>query len=271
MNILKSILLITFSSFFLQGCLGEKNAIKKDVVFLQSSPVCTTDEMCQSMWNAAGEWVDLYSPQGIETYTDEMISSEEREPGSEEMEIIVTKIKQSDGSYKIVIDNQCNRSSADCSVQRNNMIAFNKKLTGFMSIKEQKEVEKVFNANQDIADWLLKYTEAMNKFDAGSLSAMFHFPVTYIESDGIEVVASKAELTNYLQALKNEFTSLGGKYIRQDGIDIFQRTDRSLYVNVIIKLFDIENTVIAAQQVGFHLIVVGDQWRMLSAAVHTNK
>lgn len=271
MKVLKTLLLVTLFSIFLQGCFGKKNEIKKDVVFLQSSPVCTTDAVCQAMWDAAGKWVDLYSPQGIETYSDEMIRSEERELGSEEMEIVVAKVKQSDGSYKIIIDNLCDRSKAGCSAERSNMIAFNKKLAGFMSAEEQKAKEKLFNANRDINDWFVKYSEAMTAYNANALSQMFHFPVTYIENDGVEVVATNVQLPEYLQNIKNTFTSMNGKYIRSESIDIFQKTDRSVYVNVIFNLYDIENTVVAAQQVGFHLVAVDGQWKMLSAAVHSNK
>ena len=269
MKFSKSFVLLIFISFFLQGCLGNKNEIKKDVVFLQSSPVCTTEKMCNEMWEAAGEWVDKFSPQGIEVYSDTVIHSEERELGSDEMEIVVTKMKLEDGSHKIVIDNRCDRSLADCSVQRNNMIAFNKKLTGFMSVEQQEVQEKVFNANQGIDEWLAKYVAAVNTYDAKLLSKIVHFPVTYIEKNGVKVVINQNQLNDYLKATANKFIAVNGQYIKSESIDIFQRTERSIYVNTVINLYDIENTIVAAQQVGFHLVNDDGQLLMISAAVHT--
>jgi len=269
MSVSKSLILISLVSVFLQGCLGNKNAIKNDVVFLQSSPVCNTEKMCKEMWNAAGEWVARFSPQGIEVYSDTLIRSEERELGSEEMDIEITKIKQQDGSYKIVIDNHCGRSLANCSVQRNNMIAFNKELTKFMSSEQQQEQKKVFNANQNVNDWLKKYMDAMNTADAKSLAQIVHLPVTYIEKETIKVVANQDDLQEYLKSTADKFATVNGKYLKSESIDIFQRTERSIYVNVILNLYDIENTVVAAQQVGFHLVNDNGELQLISAAVHT--
>ncbi|MCK5335488.1 MAG: hypothetical protein KAQ67_04965, partial [Gammaproteobacteria bacterium] len=154
---MKNIIVLTFASILLQGCLGKKNEITEDVVFLQSVPVCNTPEMCKKMWDAAGEWVDKYSPQGIDTYTDDMIRSEDKDNSSDEMEIVIKRIKQGNASYKILIDTICTNSISSCSLERNNMLAFNKKLIGFMSVKEKTKKEKVFDANAALNLWLKHY------------------------------------------------------------------------------------------------------------------
>ena len=86
---MKNILVLIFAGVLLQGCLGKKNEITEDVVFLQSVPVCNTPEICKKMWDAAGDWVDKYSPQGIETFSDVLIQSEEKEFGSDETSYIL--------------------------------------------------------------------------------------------------------------------------------------------------------------------------------------
>ncbi|MCK4709266.1 MAG: hypothetical protein KAU21_11665, partial [Gammaproteobacteria bacterium] len=129
--------LMLMIGFLLQGCLGKQNPIKEDVIFLQSIPSCNSPEVCDAMWNAAGAWVDKYSPQGVDTFADDLIHSEAPELGSDEMEIVVKKIKQKDGSYKILIDNICVHSFGNCITERKNMIAFNKKMISFLPEKEK--------------------------------------------------------------------------------------------------------------------------------------
>lgn len=260
--------LVVLVSFLLQGCLGNKNAINQDVVFLQSAPVCNTEEMCKAMWDAAGEWVNRYSPQGIETYNDEFIRSVEKEVGSDEMDIEVRKIKQPDGSFKIVINNYCSRSLANCTAERNNMIAFNKKLIGFMSAKQQEAKKQVFDDDQDVKKWLQRYNSLMIQNRAEVLSTMLHFPVTYIDKKQITVIRSTDELSDYLQDLKKRFTEYKGIYLKTNSVDVFGRTGRNLYINAIINLYDTDNTTVAAQQIGFHLVKVDSNWLLLSAAVH---
>lgn len=262
-------MIVVFVSAFLQGCLGKKNEINEDVVFLQSVPVCSSDEMCKKMWDAAGAWVDKYSTQGIETYSDSLIQSEEKEVGSDGMDITIKKIKQKDGAYKIIIDNACSRSLGSCSIERSNMIAFNKKLISFMSVKEKAVKKEVFNTNADFKQWLTKYEVAINKFDSDLLAGSFHLPVTYIEKDEIIVLKTKQDVSAYLKNIEVKFTAVKGEYIKADSIDIFARTGRNLYVNVVFNLYDAESAVVAAQQVGLHLIRVNKQWKMLSSGLHT--
>ncbi len=266
---MKNILVLIFAGILLQGCLGKKNEITEDVVFLQSVPVCNTPEICKKMWDAAGDWVDKYSPQGIETFSDVLIQSEEKEVGSDEMDIEIKKVKQKDNSYKIVINNVCSRSFANCSVERNNMIAFNKKLISFMSVKEKKVKQKVFDADASINKWIDRYTVAINRFDENSLSTLFHFPVTYIEKDEVKVLKSIADVKVYLQSIKTKFSKVKGEYIKPDSIDVFSSTGRNLYVNVVFNLYDAESAVVGSQQTGIHLINVDKQWKMLSWGAHT--
>ena len=269
---MKKNLIILLSAIFyvllLSGCLGNKNEVKEDVVFIQSSPVCDSKEMCQKMWEAAGAWVDKYSPQGIEIFNDEVIQSEEKEIGSEEMEITVKKVKLKNGSYKIVIDNLCSRSGSSCSEARSNMIAFNKKLSVFMSATDQKKTEQVFTDNKEVKLWLERYTQLIAGYKATALSKMLHFPVSFIENDSITVVGSEVELMQYLSNLKTSIDKVKGVYLKTDSLDVFERNGRNLYVNVIINLYDAENTVAAAQQIGFHLVNIDGQWQMISAAIH---
>lgn len=261
-------MLVVFVSAFLQGCLGKKNEINEDVVFLQSVPVCSSDEMCKKMWGAAGAWVDKYSTQGIETYSDSLIQSEEKEMGSDEMDISIKKIKQEEGGYKIIIDNACSRSSSNCTVERSNMIAFNKKLIGFMSVKDKVQKKEIFDTNAGIKQWLNKYEVAINKFDNNLLASSLHFPVTYIEKDEIIVLKNKADVSAYLIKIKEKFSAVKGEYIKADSIDVFARTGRSLYVNVVFNLYDDESAVVASQQVALHLVMVNKHWKMLSSGLH---
>lgn len=266
---MKNLMIVVFVSAFLQGCLGKKNEINEDVVFLQSVPVCSSDDMCKKMWDTAGDWVDKYSTQGIEIYSDSLIQSEEKELGSEEMDITIKKVKQKDGAYKIIIDNVCSRSLGNCSTERSNMIAFNKKLISFMSVKEKAVKKEVFDTNAGFKQWLNKYEVAINKFDTKLLAGSLHLPVTYIEKDDIIVLKTTADVKEYLNNIEKRFTSINGEYIKADSIDIFARTGRNLYVNVVFNLYDAESTVVAAQQVGLHLIKVDKQWKMLSSGLHT--
>lgn len=268
MNKKNSVLLSVLTLLLLSGCLGNKNEIKNDALFLQSAPVCSNEEMCQKMWDAAGAWVEKYSPQGIETYSDDLIQSEEKELGSEEMEIAVRKIKQKDGSFKIVIDNSCSRSSSACSAERNNMIAFNKELSAFMSTAEQNITQQVFTDNADVKLWLERYTQLTAGYKAAELSAMLHYPVSFIENDSIRVINSQQELKQYLAQVKTNVEKANGVYLKLDSIDVFSRIGRNLYVNAIIYLYDSENTIVAAQQIGFHLVFEDDKWQMISAASH---
>jgi len=262
------LLVILGVAISLTACLGGKNEIKDDAVFLQSVPVCNSDDMCKKMWEAAGAWVDKYSPQGIETYSDDMIQSEEKELGSNEMEITVRKIKQQDGSYKILIDNLCSRSLGSCNAERSNMIAFNKKLSGFMATAAKNKVQKVIEDNSEVKQWLERYTQLTAGFKVDALATMLHFPVSFIEKDGIIVLNTADDLKTYLQDLKVRFDKVNGTYLKTDNIDVFARHGRNLYVNAIINLYDIENTIVAAQQVGFHLVNDNKRWLMLSAATH---
>jgi len=266
---MKKLLLLIFVSALLQGCLGKKNAITEDAVFKQTAPVCNTEAMCKKMWTAAGEWADRYSPQGIETYTDQLIRSEEKEVGSDEMEIIIRKVEQKDGSYKIVINNVCSRTLGSCSEERSNMIAFNKKLIGFMSAKEKQVKEKALDGNIELKKWIKQYTAAINKFDADALSGLMHLPVTYVEADKIIVLTSVAEVSRYLQALKTKFAEAKGEYVKADSTDIFALNGKNLYVNLILNVYDADSTIVAAQQTGIHLVMHNGGLKMISSATHS--
>lgn len=263
-----NLLLVVFSALLLSGCLGKQNEVKNDALFIQSSPVCSNDEICQKMWDAAGDWVQQYSPQGIEIYNDELIKSEEKELGSDEMEIVIKKIKQKDGSFKIVIDNSCSRLNSACTSERNNMLAFNKKLSAFMSVAGQKKTRQIFEENSEVKLWLERYTQLTAGYKADALSAMLHYPVSFIESDVIHVVSSQQELQQYLDTVKAKIEKVNGVYLKVDSINVFARNGRNLYVNAIINLYDIENTIVAAQQIGFHLVNIKGKWQMISAATH---
>lgn len=262
-------ILILFPLVFLTGCLGNKNEIKDDAVFLQSVPVCSSEDVCNKMWKAAGEWVDRYSPQGIETYNDQLIRSEEKEIGSEEMEIEVRKIKQDDGTYKIVIDNFCRRSGGSCAAERSNMIAFNKTLYQFMPVQEKTLRQDIFKDNQTISQWFDRYSQLVAGYKTDALASMMHFPVTFIENDNIQTISSTNDLEQYLQVRKKQFDELKGTYLKTDSIDVFQHIGRNVYVNAILNLYDVENTVVAAQQLAFHLVEVDGKWLLISTAVHT--
>ena len=266
---MKNLMVVVFVSAFLQGCLGKKNEINEDVVFLQSVPVCSSDEMCKKMWDAAGVWVDKYSTQGIEIYSDSLIQSEEKEVGSDDMDISIKKVKQKDGAYKIIIENACSRSAGNCTAERGNMIAFNKKLIGFMSVKDKAQKKEVLDTNAGVKQWLNKYEVAINKFDSDLLASSLHFPVTYVEKDEIIVLKTKQDVSAYLKDIKGKFAAVNGEYIKADSMDVFAITGRNLYVNVVLNLYDVESTVVAAQQVGLHLVRVNEQWKMLSSGLHT--
>jgi len=263
-----SIPLVVFLSFLLQGCLGTQNPIKEDAVFLHSAPVCTTDDMCKQMWQAAAEWVDQYSPQGIEVHDENLISSEDKELGSDELDIEIKKLPQKDGSHKIVIDIYCRRALSSCSIERKNMIAFNKKLSSFMAVDEKAKKDKVFSDSHGINQWVKDYVNALNKFDVEEFSALIHFPVTYVEKNETKVLRSKEDVKTYLKQLASKLNALSGKYIKSDNLDVFSRAGRSLYVNVVLYLYDSENTVVGGQQTGFHLVKQGKQLKMISAGAH---
>jgi len=254
----------------LQGCLGDQNAINKDVVFLQTVPVCETDEMCKKMWLAAESWVDKYSAQGVRTVTDKVIMSEEKDPGSDDMDIEIKKIKQENGSYKIIINNFCSRSLSSCDRERKNMIAFNKKLISFLPAEKRNKNKKLFDANKSVDQWVAQYTEAIGSADLMKMKALVHYPLTYVEKDKISVIFSDEDMREYLQRLKKQFSALNGVYLKASSFDVFGRTGANLYVNVVLSLHDAESVAVGAQQIGFQLIKVDKKWKMISAGTHIN-
>lgn len=266
---MNKLIILVFSGVLLQGCLGNKNEIKSDVVYLQSIPTCHSDDVCKKMWVVAADWVDQYSPQGIEVYSNTLIQSEEQDLGSDEMYIEIKKVKHKDNSFKIVIDNMCNRSGGGCSVERNNMIAFNKKLIGLMSVKERKIKEKVLKVNSDINHWAKKYVGGINKFDASLITELFHLPTTLIEKDSVLVLNTKSDVSTFLTQLKLKFENIKGQYINVDEIDVFARTGRNLYVNIVFNVYDAENALVASQQRGLHFVLVDNQLKMISSGLHT--
>ncbi|MDH5392739.1 MAG: hypothetical protein OEY11_06085 [Gammaproteobacteria bacterium] len=267
---MRNLFALILLSIVLQGCLGDKNAINKDVVFLQTVPVCTTDELCEKMWLAAQEWVEQYSPQGLEVVTDDVIQSETKELGSDEMDIEIKKIKQKNGDYKILINNICSRALSSCDRERKNMILFNKKLIAYMPAKTQKLKQQLFKVNKKIDGWIAHYVDAINKAEPEMLSQLVHFPVTYIEKDKIAVILSVKEMSQYLKTLNNKIADLQGEYVKADSIDVFAHNGRNLYVNAVFNVYDADSAIVAAQQLGFHLIEVDQHWKMISAGVHTD-
>lgn len=265
---IKNLMLLVMITILLQGCLGDQNAINRDVVFLQTVPVCSTDKMCNKMWAAAEEWVEEYSPQGVDTSTDDVIASEMKDPGSDDMDIEIRKIKQNNGSYKIIINNLCSRSVNSCDTERKNMIAFNKKLISLLPAKERNKNKQLFDVNKKVDLWIGQYVDAIGEADLAKLTSIVHYPVTYIEKDKVSVINSDKDMRNYLQALKKQFLILDGVYLKASSYDVFGRTGNNLYVNVVLSLHDVESEIVAAQQVGFHLIKVKNRWKMISAGTH---
>lgn len=266
---MKNILVLIILTVLLQGCFANKKSINEDVVITQSTPVCSTEQMCNEMWQASEAWVDRYSPQGTDISTDNLIRSESKELGSDDMEIEIRKIKLENGHYKIVIDNICKRSFGSCSIERNNMIAFNQELIKLMPAKAQAAKEKIFNENTDIKQWFDQYVMFINKNDAVSFSGLLHFPVSYVEKDNIVVLSSAEESTAYLQGIKEKFSVGSGRYLKTSSLDIFGKNGRNAYVNVQVNLYDADSALLGAQLTGFHLVKVGKSWQMISAAIHT--
>ena len=137
-----------------------------------------------------------------------------------------------------------------------------------MSTAAKNKVQKVIEDNTEVKQWLDRYTQLTAGFKADALATMLHFPVSFIEKDSIIVLNTADDLKTYLQNLKSQFDKVNGIYLKTDSIDVFARQGRNLYVNAIINLYDIENTIVAAQQIGFHLVNDNKRWLMLSAAVH---
>lgn len=259
---MKNLFVLISLSVLLQGCLGKGVDLKNDVVFQQSIPVCKSEDVCKKMWDAAGDWVHKYSPQGIDTYTENLIISEDKEVGSDDMNLEVRKVKQQDGSFKIIIDNFCSRN---CDAERRNMLEFNKKLISFMSVREQAVKETVFIENRDLKEWVEKYDRLMNTFDAKAMSGLYHFPVTYINKKDITVLNQVADVAVYLKNTKAQFTKHSGQYIKLTGLNVYSKTGRNAYIGVTFALYDAENTAVSEQRVNFHLVKIDSKWKMISA------
>ena len=99
---------------------------------------------------------------------------------------------------------------------------------------------------------------------------MFHYPVTYIEKDSIQVLKSEADLNTYIKGLKKRFLIYDGQYIQLSSLDVFARNGRNIYVNMVMSLYDTDSAIVAAQQVGFHLVKIDKQLKMISAGAHTD-
>ncbi|MDH5423595.1 MAG: hypothetical protein OEY29_01205 [Gammaproteobacteria bacterium] len=259
---MKKIFVLMALSAFMQGCMTKAVDLKQDVVFQQSIPVCQSEDVCKKMWQAAGDWVHKYSPQGIDIYTDNLIVSEDREVGSDNMNLEVRKVKQADGSFKIIIDNFCTRN---CDAERRNMLAFNKELMNFMTVKEQAQREAVFDENNDLKEWVVKYERVMNSFDANSVSGLYSFPVTYINQESITVLSQVADVVAYLKNSKVQMQKHNAQYLRLNGLNVYAKTGRSSYIGVTLRLYDADNSTVSEQRVTLHLVRVDNHWKMISA------
>lgn len=259
--------LIVFLSILLQGCFSNKNTTKDDAVFLQTIPVCNSPELCKKMWQAAGEWVDKYSPQGIDVDDEKMIRSEDKEIGSDDMEIVITKVKQVGGHYQIVIDNACTSTFGACTIERNNMLAFNKHLIALMPAKDKAKKELVFDADVEVKAWLKDYINAFNELDVVAFSKLQHFPVTLIEDNAVQILNTAEDVVPYLETQKSKLAKVNGVYIVLENLKVLTSTGSSLFVNALFSINDVENVAISGQKLSINLIKVDGALKMISQDV----
>ncbi len=186
-HILKPAFFALVAVVLLVGCQASTFDLKDDLSFQQTIPVCASDDECARVWAAARDWVMKTTPQGLAVDTDERLQTlpADAEALDWETDITVKKVPVGDGTYRIVIETQCNSAINDCGAERNRMREFNAAMAAYVSAGQSQKIHRIFSEGVDMDALFSSYATSLVADDLHAHAQMYFLPTTIISSAGV--------------------------------------------------------------------------------------
>ena len=249
----------------LAGCQSTAFDLKDDVLFQQTIPVCTTDDECEKIWNAARQWAMKATPQGLAIDTAERIQTNPADDESLnwETDIMVSKMPLGDGKYQIVMETWCSTTINSCDTERRLMRQFNEDMARYVSSSQSQEVLRIFAEGDDINALLSSYAASHTEADLRKHAQKYYLPTTVVSGGNVRQLGSTDEVIAFLKKTR---AGLGDSKIAR-----IEANDRQLLssgkTTTIVKLqwefYDSSDDLQYTQKATYNLIKVGKGWKII--------
>ncbi len=249
----------------LGGCQSTAFDLKDDVLFQQTIPVCTTDDECEKIWNAARQWVIKATPQGLATDTSERIQTNAADDESFiwETDITVSKAPLGDGKYQIIMETGCSTTINSCDTERRLMRQFNKDMARYVSSSQSQEVLRIFAEGDNMNALFSSYAASLTEADLRQHARKYYLPTTIIGGDNVRQLNSTDEVITFLKETRARIGD--GKIARIEAKK--RQLLSSNRTTAIVKLqwgfYDSSDDLQYTQKATYNLIKVGKGWKII--------
>jgi len=261
-------LFVLSTVILLAGCQSTAFDLKDDVLFQQTIPVCTTDDECEKIWNAARQWVMKTTPQGLATDTTERIRTHAADDESFlwETDITVNKVPLGDGKYQIVMETGCSMTINSCDTERRLMRQFNKDMARYVSSSQSQEVLRIFAEGDDINALLSSYAASLTEADLRKHARKYYLPTTIIGGDNVRQLSSTDEVIAFLKETRARIGDGRIVRIKAKNRQLLSSGKTTAIVKLQWQFYDASDNLQHSQKVIYNLIKVGKGWKIIVAS-----
>ncbi len=258
-------LFVLSTVILLAGCQSTAFDLKDDVLFQQTIPVCTTDDECEKIWNAARQWVMKTTPQGLATDTAERLQTNPADDESFiwETDIMVSKVPLGDGKYQIVMETWCSTTINSCDTERRLMRQFNEDMARYVSSSQSQEVLRIFAKGDDINALFSSYAASLTEADLRKHAQKYYLPTTVIGGNNVRQLDSTDEVIAFLKETRARIGD--GKIARIEANDrqLLSSGKTTTIVKLQWKFYDASDNLQYTQKATYNLIKVGKGWKII--------
>lgn len=255
---------------FLAGCQGSALNLKDDALFQQTIPVCSTDEECETLWNAARQWVKKATPQGLEIDTAEHLQTRPADDESFlwETDITVSKVPMGEGRYQIVMEVWCNTAINSCNSERQLMRQFNKDMAAYVSSSQSQEILRVFTEGDDIDALFGSYATALTEAGLRQHAQKYYLPTTIISGDSVRQLNSSDEVIEFLRQSRARIGDGNITRIEAGERQLLSGGGNTAIMKLQWDFYDANDEPLYSQKASYTLIKIGEAWKIMSVSLH---
>ncbi len=261
-------LFILSAVILLTGCQSTAFDLKDDVLFQQTIPVCTTDDECEKIWNAARQWVMKTTPQGLSIDTAERIQTRaaDDESFNWETDITVSKVPLGDGKYQIVMETWCSMTINSCDTERRLMRRFNEDMARYVSSSQSQEVLRIFAEGDDMNALFSSYAASLTEADLRKHARKYYLPTTVISGDNVRQLGSTDEVVAFLKETRAGLGDRKIARIEAKNRQLLSSNRTTAIVKLQWQFYDSSDDLQYSQKATYNLIKVGKGWKIIFAS-----
>ncbi len=253
----------------LAGCQSTAFDLKDDVLFQQTIPVCSSDEECARIWQAARQWVMKATPQGLAIDTDERLQTNPADDESFlwETDITVNKVPLGNGKYRIVMETWCSMTINNCDAERRLMRQFNKDMAAYAPATQSQEVMRIFAEGDDMNALFSSYATSLTEDGLRRHAQKYYLPTTVISDDSVRQLATSDEIVAFLTKTRADLGEREIARIEADKRQLLSSGKTTAIVKLQWKFYDAGDDLLYTQPATYTLIKVGKAWKIMSVSI----